>query len=106
MPMPDGQSPTPEAPPIPPRFPPGKLVATPAALATLVVAKISPWTLLSRHVRGDWGDLDEHDRKENDRALAEGTRLLSAYSLPDGEKIWVITEADRSATTLLLPDEY
>jgi hypothetical protein len=55
---------------------------------------------------GDWGDLDEEDRRENERSLEDGCRLLSAYHLRDGTKIWIITEADRSATTLLLPSEY
>ncbi len=88
------------------RFGTGQLVATPMALSILVSLTVSPWSLLDRHVRGDWGDLDEHDRRENERALLEENRLLSAYTLPDGTRLWIITEADRSATTLLLPDEY
>jgi len=88
------------------RFSTGQLVATPTALSVLVSFKVSPWSLLDRHARGDWGDLDEHDRRENDRALLAGDRLLSAYALPDGTRVWVITEADRSATTLLLPEDY
>ena len=63
-------------------------------------------TLLPWHITGDWGELDDHDRAENERSLKTGCRLLSAYRLQDGTKIWVITEADRSATTLLLPEEY
>lgn len=94
------------APDAPPLFPLGRLVATPAALTALVVAKVSPWALLARHAHADWGDLDEHDRAANDLALTAGTRLLSAYRLPDRTTVWVITEADRSATTLLLPDDY
>lgn len=89
-----------------PRFSLGQIVATPAALAALVVAKVSPHTLLARHAHSDWGDLDDYDRQENERALTDMTCLLSAYRLPDGSKVWIITEADRSATTLLLPDEY
>ena len=89
-----------------PRFLLGQLVATPSALSILVSLRVSPWALLNRHVQGDWGDLDEHDRREDERALIEGTRLLSAYSLASGTRIWIITEADRSATTLLLPEEY
>ena len=89
-----------------PRFLLGQLVATPSALSTLVSLRVSPWALLNRHVQGDWGDLDEHDRRENERALIEGTRLLSAYSLASGTRTWIVTEADRSATTLLLPEEY
>lgn len=101
--------PTPDKSSIPdglPRFALGRLVATPAALTVLIVAKVPPHSLLRRHVRGDWGDLDAQDRKENERALAQGTRLLSSYRLPDGETVWIITEADRSATTLLLPVDY
>lgn len=90
----------------PPLFPLGQLIATPAALATLVVANVSPHALLARHIRGDWGDLDAHDKQENERALEGGGRLLSAYDLPGGETVWAITEADRSATTLLLPEDY
>nr|MBA2637786.1 hypothetical protein [Solirubrobacterales bacterium] len=55
---------------------------------------------------GDWGEVDEEDKAANERSLKEGTRLLSAYHLKDGTKVWLITEADRSATTLLLPQEY
>jgi hypothetical protein len=58
------------------------------------------------HATGDWGELDDHDRVENEYSLVHGLRLLSAYRLKDQTKIWIITEADRSATTLLLPSEY
>jgi hypothetical protein len=61
--------------------------------------------LLARHVSGDWGDIDDEDKALNDSALQHGVRLLSSYTV-DGEKIWVITEADRSSTTILLPSEY
>ena len=60
---------------------------------------------LKRHASGDWGDMPECDRKENEYALGHGLRLMSAYNLNDG-KIWIITEADRSATTVLFPEEY
>jgi hypothetical protein len=64
-----------------------------------------PLHILSRHASGDWGELDAHDRRENGRALKNGRRILSSY--PVGEqRVWVITEADRSVTTLLLPEEY
>ena len=98
--------PTPDGPPIPagpPRFPLGQLVATPAALASLVAAGVSPWSLLARHAQGDWGDLGEEDRQLNVLALIQGSRLLSAYTLPDKTRVWVVTEADRSATSLILP---
>ena len=61
---------------------------------------------LQRHVVGDWGQLDDHDRKENELGLQKGLRLLSAYRTHQGERIWLITEWDRSATTILLPSEY
>jgi hypothetical protein len=66
----------------------------------------SPQEFLHRHNQGDWGELDEHDRRENERSLLDHCRLFSAYHLRDGTKIWIITEADRSATTILLPEEY
>jgi hypothetical protein len=89
------------------RFPLGQLVATPGALAALEEANTSPAELVARHMTGDWGTVDKEDWAANDRALLEGTRLLSAYALPQtGEKLWVITEWDRSATTILRPDEY
>ena len=87
-------------------FPLGDMVATPAALDALSRVGIAPDQLLARHVRGDWGDLDAHDRQMNDLALSAGERLLSSFSLPDATDIWIITEADRSATTLLLPGDY
>ena len=61
---------------------------------------------LRRHSQGDWGDLGDEDRQANDRALGEGTRLLSAYKSKAGKKFWIISEADRSATTVLLPEDY
>jgi hypothetical protein len=69
-------------------------------------AGVSSASLLARHVNGDWGELDEHDRKENEFSLKNGFRILSSYALGNGAKIWVITEADRSSTCLLLPSEY
>ncbi len=89
-----------------PMFALGKLVATPGALAKFEEAGQHPRDFLARHVSGDWGDLAEEDRRANDSAIAEGTRLLSAYSLDTGTKIWIITEADRSSTCILLPEEY
>jgi hypothetical protein len=68
-------------------------------------AGIGPFALLGRHVRGDWGDLDDEDKQRNDEALTLGSRIFSAY-LVKGVKFWVITEADRSVTTILLPEEY
>ena len=88
------------------RFPLGRIVATPGALAALEEATDNPASFLRRHVTGDWGELDEHDRQENQFSVARGFRLLSAYNLSSGTRIWIITEADRSVTTLLLPEEY
>jgi len=88
------------------RFPMGQVIATPGALAALEEAGESPGVFLKRHVTGDWGDVYEHDRRENERPIVDGCRLLSAYTLSDGTRLWVITEADRSSTTILLPSEY
>ena len=82
------------------------MVATPGALRELEEAEQSPREFLQRHVTGDWGDLCEEDKNENEFSLKNELRILSAYTLRTGVKIWVITEADRSATTILLPDEY
>jgi hypothetical protein len=85
----------------------GQIVATPAALALLEQANKTPVEFLSRHLRGDWGDdLCQDDKTENELSLKEGFRLLSSYNVTDGKKLWIITEADRSVTTLLLPSEY
>jgi len=89
-----------------PLFPTGQIVATPGALALLEQVNKSPLEFLSRHLRGDWGDLCQEDKTENELSLKYGFRLLSSYRVTDTEKIWIITEADRSVTTLLLPAEY
>jgi hypothetical protein len=90
-----------------PLFSLGRLVATPGALAALGKAGQTPLEFLARHVRGDWGELSDEDRKENQFSLERGFRLLSSYRINAGDtKLWVITEADRSATTILLPEEY
>ena len=88
------------------RFPLGRIVATPGALAAFERAGESPLPFLARHGAGDWGELDEHDREANERAVRQGERILSAYSLGTGERLWLITEADRRLTTFLLPSEY
>ena len=85
-------------------FPPGQIVATPGALE-LAEQGIDLLAYLNRHLSGDWGDLCQEDKVENNFSLANGFRLLSAYDTPCG-KLWLITEADRSVTTFLLPDEY
>ena len=89
-----------------PLFPAGQIVATPGALALLQRVNKSPLEFLSRHLRGDWGDLCQEDKTENELSLKYGFRLLSSYQVTDSETLWVITEADRSVTTLLLPAEY
>ena len=89
-----------------PLFNPGQLVATPGALAALAKAGQTPLDFLSRHVCGVWGDLDKDDRKENELGLKRGFRLLSSYRTNADVKVWIITEADRSVTTVLLPEEY
>jgi hypothetical protein len=89
-----------------PLFPAGQIVATPGALALLEQTNRSALEFLSRHLRGDWGDLCQEDKTENELSLKYGLRLLSSYPLTATEKVWVITEADRSVTTLLLPEEY
>ena len=88
------------------KFEPGRIVSTPGALRAMEEAGDNPASFLVRHLSGDWGELDAHDTQENEFALEHGLRLLSAYRLSSGSKIWVITEADRSATTFLLPEEY
>ncbi len=89
-----------------PLFPLGQIVATPGALAAFERAKQPPTCFLDRHAIGDWGELEPTDVAENKYSLIHGFRLLSSYTTEAGEKIWIITEADRSATTLLLPGEY
>lgn len=90
-----------------PRFPMGRPVITPAAQAVLNAAGIEGVLLLARHIHGDWGDLSTEDLAANELALLTGKQLLSNYNLPDGQsKVWIITEADRSVTTILLPEEY
>ena len=89
-----------------PLFDLGQLVATPGALAALEKAGQNAIKFLSRHVTGDWGELPQEDRDENQLSLEKGFRLLSSYRTSAGDKLWVITEADRSVTTVLLPEEY
>ena len=85
-------------------FPLGKVCSTPGAIQLLQEGEAL--SMLSRHLRGDWGEVNEQDWKENDFSVTNGYRILSAYKARCGEEIWIITEADRSVTTLLLPDEY
>ena len=89
-----------------PLFPLGVVVRTQGGVRALQEAGQGPQAFLGRHVRGDWGELDERDRQKNVFSVQHGFRILSAYTTSAGERIWIITEADRSATTILLPDEY
>ena len=88
------------------RFPLGRVVATPAALELLERYGKDPSEYLGRHLSGDWGDLDAHDYRENERALKTGARLFSAYAVSPLNRLWIITESDRSSTCLLLPSDY
>ena len=89
-----------------PLFSLGSIVATPGALRALASANQPATDFLERHAAGDWGELDEEDVQENNFSLEHGFRLLSSYTTRLGDNIWVITEADRRVTTLLLPEEY
>ena len=89
-----------------PLFPLGRIVATPGALAALERAKQLPTSFLGRHAIGDWGELEPTDVAENEYSVAHGFRLLSSYRTDAGDRLWIITQADRSTTTLLLPEEY
>ena len=88
------------------RFPLGQTVATPGALEAFARTGETPLSFFAQHARGAWGELDEHDKAENEAAVENGFRILSAYRLADDTRIWIITEADRSVTTILLPEEY
>jgi hypothetical protein len=94
----------------------GHVVATPTVMAEveehtgISLQRLAPG-ILARHVSGDWGEVDSHDKRVNDAAVKNGTRILSAYDFPgfqtdDEIRVWVITEADRSSTTILLPSDY
>jgi len=89
-----------------PLFPLGRVVATPGALAALEAAGETPVPFLARHERGLWGEIPEEDRQENERSVRHGFRILSAHRTRLGTRLWIITEADRSSTCLLLPEEY
>lgn len=88
------------------KFPLGQIVATPGALEVLAKASQGADQFIDRHVRGDWGNVDEEDSQANAEAVALGSRVLSSYRTLLGDAIWVITEADRSSTCVLTPDDY
>ena len=87
-----------------PKFPLGRLVATPNALDTVPNDEIH--CALIRHHHGDWGDVCSEDHAANERGLVDGSRLFSVYHTSGGMKFWIITECDRSITTILLPEDY
>ena len=114
---------TPQKPSRQPLFALGQVVATPGALELMRITETSPLVLIAKHVSGDWGECDPEDVQTNNDAVTEGFRILSVYRLPlkepskpkstaadappvEDDRIWVITEADRSVTTFLLPEEY
>lgn len=87
-------------------FSPGEIVGTPAALAVLRQYNLHPIRLLARHLHGDWGEVSPEDAAANRDAVANEGRILSCYVLPTAERLWVITECDRSVTTIMLPGEH
>jgi hypothetical protein len=89
-----------------PLFNPGRIVATPGAMDALNDSPMQAAMLLDRHIAGDWGDVCEEDSRANTEALRYGNRLVSVYATQSGARLWIITESDRSVTTLLTPDEY
>ena len=89
-----------------PRFTLGQIVSTPGALEAFTEAGQNPMEFLSRHVAGDWGQAEKAAAAENELSIKDGFRILSAYTLKTGTRIWIITEADRSSTCVLLPSEY
>jgi hypothetical protein len=88
------------------RFQIGQTYITPGAEEALMIAGQTGIEFLRRHMSNDWGELSDEDARENELSLKEGFRLLSAYRIATGQKLWIITEADRSSTTILLPSEY
>jgi hypothetical protein len=84
----------------------GRIGMTPGAATAFAATGERPFPLLARHQRGDWGAVSREDAAENAFSVTHGFRILSAYALQDGTRIWILTEADRSATTILLPEEY
>jgi hypothetical protein len=89
------------------RFELGQLLATPRALQVLGELEVSPSELLARHASGDWGAVSAEDARENELSVREGLRIVSSYLLGDeARKVWIITEADRSSSCILLAEEY
>lgn len=89
-----------------PLFDLGQFGATPGALSTMARLDMSPLDLIYKHITGDWSDMSAEDQQQNRLAISSGMRIFSSYKLGASVKIWIITEADRSSTTLVLPEEY
>lgn len=89
-----------------PKFPLGRVSMTRGVHALVLEGRLDPSTLLQRHVTGDWGDLDDEDKRENEMSIEDGSRLMSSYRIDATLTVWVITEAGRQVTTILLPSEY
>lgn len=87
-------------------FPLGAVVATPAALRLLRDNGLTPMQLLLRHSTGDWSEMDKQDQEANSLAIKSGARLFASYDVTEQDRVWIITEADRSSTTILLPSDY
>jgi len=88
------------------RFPLGDLYITKGIMDLIERQGVDIAPLVTRHLTGDWGDMDSHDRAHNDHALLTGARLLNAYRVAETETVWIITESSRTETTVLRPDEY
>jgi hypothetical protein len=84
----------------------GQVVATPGVLEEFKASGDDPLAFLIRHMSGDWGEVNKEDATENDLSVIRGFRILSAYTMSNGTRFWIITEADRSSTCFLLPEEY
>lgn len=104
--MAHGYTPYVSPPPADAKFPLGAVAITPGAKPALENAGVEPADLLSRHASGDWGRVCEEDAEQNELSVVHGMRILSAYNLTQTVVVWIITEADRHMTTILLPDEY
>jgi hypothetical protein len=88
------------------RFSLGRVVATPGALGALEKAEQLPAEFLDRHVHGDWGEVPEADKQENEVAAEQGFCIMSGYTTSAGDNLWILTKADRSVTILMLPEDY
>lgn len=88
------------------KFELGTVVTTPGAMVAMVFNGVNAWELVKRHAQGDYGQVSEEDKIANEQAIVGGARVMSSYLLNDGSRLWIITEADRSSTCILTPEEY